>query len=164
MSYFKVVTCLACGNRQMFEIGDYIWAQGKLKRHLERGCACGQNDAVVANFTYYANAKKFLEIPLRKEFVLIHRALRSKIKVIELMKEMVDSLSKVVAASELKDDTKLLKNVAKWLQRMAMCDIHQLDPEEKQEADREAFMASLGKQEEDNNDNTFLPDVPMSEV
>jgi hypothetical protein len=155
MSQFKVITCLSCGNRQLFEV-DHIGAIGKLKRHLERGCACGQNDSVVANFTYYANAKKFLEIPLRKEFVLIHRALRSKIKVIDLMKEMVDSLSKVVAASELKDDPKPLKDVAKWLQRMVMCDIHQLDPEEKQEEDRKAFLASL---KEETNGDTSVPDV-----
>jgi len=112
---FKVVTCLACGNRQLFEVGDFIGSQGKFKRHLERGCACGQNEPVVASFSYYNTAKRFLEIPLRKEFVLIHQALRNKLKVIDLLKEMVDSCSAEVAKAELANDTAPLKEVAKWL-------------------------------------------------
>ena len=130
MTNFKVITCLACGNRQLFEIvGDYVSEQGKFKRHLERGCACGQNEPVVAGFSYYANAKKFLEVPLRKEFVLIHRALQSKLKVIELMKQMVDSLSACVAKAEMMDDTKPLKEVVKWLKQMVMNDVNQLKQE-----------------------------------
>jgi hypothetical protein len=125
MTDFKVITCLACGNRELFEV-DRIGAIGKFKRHVERGCACGQNDPVVANFAYYANAKKFLEIPLRKEFVLIHRALQSKLKVIELMKKMVDTLSAQVAKAELANDVKPLKSVAEWLHRMVMSDVNQL--------------------------------------
>jgi hypothetical protein len=148
MSDFKVITCLSCGNRQMYEL-NHVGATGRFKRHLERGCACGQNDPVVANFAYYANAKKFLAIPLRKEFVLIHRALQSKLKVIELMKKIVDGLSKQVAMAEYKNDPSLLKDVAKWLQRMVMSDVNQLDPEEKQEEDMKAFLASLGQKEEE---------------
>lgn len=147
MSQFKVITCLSCGNRQLFEL-EYVGAIGKFKRHLERGCPCGKNDAVVASFTYFATAKKLLETPLRKEFILIHRALQSKLKVIELMKEMVDTLSAQVAKAELANDVTPLKSVAEWLHSMVMSDVNQLKQPIKEET----------------NGDASVPDVQVSEV
>jgi hypothetical protein len=89
-----------------------------------------------------------LETPLRKEFILIHRALQSKLKVIELMKEMVDTLSAQVAKAELANDVTPLKSVAEWLHQMVMSDVNQLKRPLK----------------EDTNGSTCVPDVPMSEV
>jgi hypothetical protein len=161
MSQFKVITCLACGNRQLFELG-YVGAINKFKRHLERGCPCGKNDAVVASFVYYANAKTLSEIPLRKEFALIHNALQSKLKIIDLMKEMVDTMNAAVTKAELADDVKPLKDIAKWLKRMVMNDLHQLDPKEKQEEERQEFLASLDHKEQ--TDAQASSDVPVPEL
>jgi hypothetical protein len=161
MSDFKVLTCLSCGKRQLFEI-NHVGATGMFKRHLERGCACGQNDSVVASFAYWANAKDFSERPLRKEFALIHHALQSKLKVIDLMKEMVDTLNTAVTKAELADDVKPLKDIAKWLKRMVMNDLHQFDPKEKQEKEHQEFLASLDHKEQ--TDAQASSDVPVSEL
>jgi dimeric dUTPase (all-alpha-NTP-PPase superfamily) len=161
MSDFRVLTCLACGKRKMYEC-TFVGSDSLVKKALARECTCGKIDYVVASFAYWANAKDFSERPLRKEFALIHHALQSKLKVIDLMKKMVDTLNTAVTKAELADDVKPLKDIAKWLKRMVMNDLHQFDPKEKQEKERQEFLASLDQKEK--IDAQASSDVPVSEL
>ena len=116
---FTVLTCLDCGKRLMFEL-DHVGGSVRLKKLLANGCPCGKQEYVVTNLENYSNAKKLAALPLRKEFKLIHRALRSKLKVIELLKEMMDTCSAEVAKAEMADDVTPLKSVAKWLMAISV--------------------------------------------
>jgi len=161
MTEFKVLTCLACGKRTLFDTTP-IGQLAAFKRCYEH-CSCGsKTEYVVASFAYYANAKTLSERPLRKEFALIHNALQSKLKIIDLMKEMVDTMNAAVTKAELADDVKPLKDIAKWLKRMVMNDLHQLDPKEKQEEERQEFLASLDHKEQ--TDAQASSDVPVPEL
>lgn len=125
MSNVKVLTCLACGKRKMFEVMEY--GDRNLKHTMNKGCECGQNEFVLTECSCYANAKKLVAMPLKEPFKLMYQALLSKRKMVELVIEMIDTLTKVVKAAEFKDDTEPLKECVMWLRRMTIREVNKSD-------------------------------------
>jgi hypothetical protein len=121
MKYY-VLTCLECGKRKFLEYNVLKTTK----------CECGSQEIVVTGTQYYANAKRLAALPLRNEFRLIHKALRSKLKVIELLKEMIETCNAEVAKAEIANDVKTLKSVAKWLMAIEITGLKQEQAETKE--------------------------------
>lgn len=125
MSNFKVLTCLACGKRKMFEFMHY--GDTYLKAAMKKGCECGQNEFVLTDCGSYPAAKTLEAMPLKEQFKLVYQALQSKREVVKLVTEMIDTLTEVVKKAERKDDLEPLKEVVKWMKKMVISEVKQLD-------------------------------------
>jgi DNA-directed RNA polymerase subunit RPC12/RpoP len=125
-----VITCLDCGKRVLKE-SVYRSVEDTMARYEKDGCTCGSKELVAYKTVYHANARKLSELPLRREFRLMHGALKNKLKVIELIKRGLDLCSASVAAAELADDTAPLKEIARWLRAIAVEQATQTEEETK---------------------------------
>lgn len=110
---YKIITCLSCGKRLMFEPGY----EGNLciqVRH-KKGCDCKETDYIVSHTADEGMAKKLIETPLRQEFRDIHVLLRSKLKVIDYFMDLIKTCSDEITKAEIEGKKEVLDEVEHWL-------------------------------------------------
>jgi hypothetical protein len=110
---FKVLTCLACGKRLMFEPGY----EGNLciqVRH-KKGCDCRATDYIISHTLDANKARKLAETPLRSEFRNTHTLLRSKLKVIDYFMDLIKTCNDEITQAEIEGKPEVLKEVENWL-------------------------------------------------
>lgn len=110
---FRVLTCLSCGKRMMYEPGY----EGNLCiqiRH-KKGCDCKSTDYIMSHISDEDSARKLMMTPLRPEFRDIHILLRSKLKVIDYLMDLVKTCNDEITKAEIEGKKEVLEEVTNWL-------------------------------------------------
>jgi hypothetical protein len=137
---YAVMTCLSCKRRDLFE-GPYGAAQ--VANREKKNCPCGSNERVIAYTNSYQAALRLSKTEMRPEFMLMHRVLLNKRKVLQLLNELVNSCAAEMTKAEILDEPQRLKSITRWLSAVTM---HRV--EEEIEDDTTKTAESIGEVEE----------------
>lgn len=115
---YTVTTCLGCMRRELVEARHMSYTTVLQKLKVCRWCN-GTEIAITRTGSYGA-AQKLVKTPMQIEFVLAHRMLLNKNKIIQLLQELVNTCANELARAEVLEEPQRLKSIARWLRTVTM--------------------------------------------
>lgn len=115
---YAVTTCLGCMRRELIESQHLSYTS--VVRKLKMCRWCEGTEIAITRTGSYAAAKKLTQTPMQVEFVLAHRMLLNKNKVIQLLQELVDTCASELSRAEVLEEPQRLKSIARWLRAVNM--------------------------------------------
>lgn len=115
---YTVTTCLGCMRRELVEAQHVSYTTVVQKLKVCRWCK--GTEIALTRTGSYAAAKKLVQTPMQIEYVLAHRMLLNKNKVIQLLQELVNTCANELAKAEVLEEPQRLKSIARWLRTVTM--------------------------------------------
>lgn len=81
---------------------------------------CDGTEIAITRTGSYDAAKKLVQTPMQVEFVLAHRMLLNKNKIIQLLQELVNACAHELSKAEVLEEPQRLKSIARWLRTVTM--------------------------------------------